>query len=181
MLFTKNKRKGFTLIELLVVVAIASLLFSIVLVTLNSARAQGRDAKRMEDLRQIKNALALYYHDNGHYPMYPQTGGPNNFFASCSPGIWTPLETALAPYIKTLPVDSINTLPCDGPWSSGHYTYAYRSDGFDKYDLIAALENTNSPYRCGLKKYLRHYDDGSPELIWCSGGMGYWDQMYADH
>ena len=64
---TKNK-KGFTLIELLVVVAILGLLATIVAVSLTSARARARDARRVSDVRQIELALELYYAANQEYP-----------------------------------------------------------------------------------------------------------------
>ena len=54
-------KKGFTLIELLVVVAIIGLLASIVLVSVNSARAKARDVKRMSDLHNVQLALEMYY------------------------------------------------------------------------------------------------------------------------
>ncbi|PIT91375.1 hypothetical protein COU17_01105 [Candidatus Kaiserbacteria bacterium CG10_big_fil_rev_8_21_14_0_10_49_17] len=60
--------RGFTLIELLVVIAIIGLLSSVVLASLNSARAKARDARRVSDLKQLQLALELYYDSNGSYP-----------------------------------------------------------------------------------------------------------------
>src|SRR3989338_9061062 len=54
-----GKSKGFTLIELLVVIAIIGILSSVVLASLNSARAKGRDSRRVSDLKQVANSVAL--------------------------------------------------------------------------------------------------------------------------
>ncbi len=61
-------KEGFTLIELLVVVAIISLLSSIIFASLNSARSQARDSKRISDFRQVQTALTLYFDKYGRYP-----------------------------------------------------------------------------------------------------------------
>lgn len=63
-----SKNKGFTLIELLVVISIIGLMASIALVSLNSSRIKGRDARRLSDMRQIQTALEMYSDTNGRYP-----------------------------------------------------------------------------------------------------------------
>ncbi len=65
-----RKQKGFTLIELLVVIAIIGILSSIVLVSMGTARAKARDARRMADMRQIISAQELVYGDDSAYDAY---------------------------------------------------------------------------------------------------------------
>ena len=68
----KNKRqKGFTLVELLVVIAIIGLLSSIGMVALDGARKSARDARRLNDMRIIQQALEMYYLKFGTYPNTP--------------------------------------------------------------------------------------------------------------
>ena len=119
-----NKNKGFTLIELLVVIAIIGMLSSVVLASVNSARIKARDARRLEDMIQIRNALALYASDNGgKYPNLwvadaPHLNGTGND--------WVLLENALAPYIKKLPreskVDSSNMYVYNAIFGTGWFT-----------------------------------------------------------
>lgn len=63
-----NKQKGFTLIEVLIVISIIGILSSLTLLGLGTFRASGRDVRRVTDLRQITNALELYYAKVGNYP-----------------------------------------------------------------------------------------------------------------
>lgn len=65
------KRRGFTLIELLVVIAIIGILSSVVVASLNGARKKARDARRVDDVKQLQLALDLYFDSssgNGKYP-----------------------------------------------------------------------------------------------------------------
>jgi len=74
----KNIKKGFSLIELLVVITIIGLLSTIVLASLNTARGKARDARRMSDLNQIKNALIFYYDKYGNYVSTGSGCGQND-------------------------------------------------------------------------------------------------------
>jgi type II secretion system protein G len=126
-------QKGFTLIELLVVIAIIGLLASIVLVSLNSARAKARDAKRMSDLRQIQTAIEMYADD--HNGQYPIRSGHTNSSGSHTSG-WVSLESDISPYLDSVPYDT----------TSG-YSYYYdggESDDVPGYGLMARFENSGN-------------------------------------
>lgn len=61
-------KKGFSLIELLVVITIIAALVAVALPNFLGARQRARDAKRKAELRELKNALRLYYNDFNSYP-----------------------------------------------------------------------------------------------------------------
>jgi len=112
----KSKReKGFTLIEILIVVAIIGILSSIVLVGLGSFRSRGRDARRVADLREVQNALELYYAKTGAYPVGKNVG------------------------VATLNLQNEGIGVTKIPSDPGSGTYQYGSDG-KSYVLSATLE-----------------------------------------
>lgn len=132
-----SARKGFTLIEILIVVGIIGLLASIVLVGLAPAQRRGRDARRLADLKQVQNALELYYNKCGYYPGTAQLDTPcaSNPAAISS---WSDLTSAL-----TGSSLGVNQIPND-PSAGGTYYYATNS-GNTAYTLAAKLEDANNP------------------------------------
>ena len=63
----RNKNKGFTLIELLVVISIISLLSTVVMASLNSARTKAQEAAIKTDLQSVKTQAELSYNKFGNY------------------------------------------------------------------------------------------------------------------
>ena len=62
----KKFNRGFTLIELLVVIAIIGILSSVVLASLNTARAKGADAAVKSNLNNMRAQAELFYDNNGN-------------------------------------------------------------------------------------------------------------------
>lgn len=122
----EKHRSGFTLIELLVVIAIIGLLSSVVLTSVNAARARARDAARQATLKSIQVALALYYSTNNAYPTGAFSSEPNDAWGD-NGGNWIP---GLAPtYIGALPRDpkggnSIIPGGCAASWKSAYLYYS---------------------------------------------------------
>lgn len=117
----KRNSQAFTLIELLVVIAIIGILVTLAVVSLNNSRAIARDAKRLNDLRSIANALEFYYVDNNSYP------------SSITPG--EPIEANDIVYMSSVPSNPI-------PHADGNCPdeeYRYTSNNLNYYSLISCL------------------------------------------
>ncbi len=62
----KTQSRGFTLIELLVVIAIIGILASVVLASLNSARAKGSDAAIKSSINNARAQAEIFYDSNSN-------------------------------------------------------------------------------------------------------------------
>ena len=132
---SRNDARGFTLIELLIVIAIIGVLASIILASVSSARQKSRDARRLTDIKQIQNALELYYDSQvSEYPLASTT---------CDDTYANGLEELVTGgFIPTVPRDPLpnagGTLKC--------YFYTTNDTSPRKaYHLGAMLEDTANP------------------------------------
>jgi len=139
-----QKSRGFTLIELLVVISIIALLSSVVLSSLNTARAGARDAKRLSELRQVRTALALYASSNGG--LYPSTGSLHNVYVDpgCSQTLTAP-DVKTANWVPGLVPTYISSLPQDPKPTTNGGCYMYSSNGtkflLTAYGTVEAASN----------------------------------------
>lgn len=145
---------GFTLVELLVVIGTVGALATFLIMLLNPVGqfAKARDANRKNDLHQIKLALDQYYSDHNRYPIYCEATVVDSSKSQ-------PWISELAPYLKTIPVDPLNTwggaVPPNG---SKVFLYEYQTKNIgvmgnhnytpcdatgQHFELGAHLENSN--------------------------------------
>ncbi|OGI79816.1 hypothetical protein A2W43_02095 [Candidatus Nomurabacteria bacterium RIFCSPHIGHO2_12_40_11] len=85
-----NFKKGFTLIELLVVVAIIGILASVVLASLNTARAKGANAAIKANLANIRAQAEIVYDATPN-----AYGTAANATTACAATGWTPTAGSL--------------------------------------------------------------------------------------
>jgi len=164
----KKLSSGFTLIELLIVIAIIGILSTIVIASVNDAKANARDKQRISDLLQIQLALEQFYDENGSFPIPSTSFGPAHFSSSAEPLLWAPIETALNPYVQG-PLQDPNLFslpPVNAPpvwhWAGPQRMYAYWTDSNGNGYAIFAMFEKNNPRDCASQNYTAQFAYGNP-------------------
>ena len=153
---------GFTLVELLVVISIITLLASVIMASLNSARFKARDARRRSDVNQLRSAIILYY---DKYDVPPATDGNMRYclghgdIGTCWPGSGnyhgsTDLDNKIKEFLTTIPDDPLNNTSCNGD------AYMYYSDATGKLIYLHyGMEGPPTDATCSPGIYTGHWED----------------------
>jgi prepilin-type N-terminal cleavage/methylation domain-containing protein len=123
--------KGFTLIELLVVISVISLLSSVILASLNSARNKGKDAVVRESLIQYRNLLLLEFSDKGAYTDL--TSGSGAWWGDTSGctainsggAYYSTSPSTYAAQAQQICASILSTNGASSPQGSGPHTYSF--------------------------------------------------------
>ncbi|MFZ2038372.1 MAG: prepilin-type N-terminal cleavage/methylation domain-containing protein [Minisyncoccia bacterium] len=141
-----NKNRGFTLIEMIVVVGIIGIITGVVFMSLDTARSQSRDKKRIGDVKSIQLALEIYYLKNKSYP---------DTLAVLSTGS-----------DKQLP--SVLTDPNGGSYNYVSYSPKSGSSECQAYHLGTILENDNKQFRDESSQF-----DSADITVTCGSTVGF--------
>lgn len=140
-LTSRNRRgeKGFTLIELLVVISIISLLSSIVLVSLGTARERARFVAMQQTLLSMKNEFEIYHLDNGTYRTTPLIN--ETCYELVSGGNYGSGEEILTQSMELAGFDIADeeTTDCSVSVSDRGYTIAINLRNFNSYNSFDNL------------------------------------------
>lgn len=83
-MFKKSSpNRGFSFVELLIIITIISVLAGIILVAMNPAREQAKEARISSDLVQLQSHAEILYLDEGNYSKIDCLTGPPEIIALC--------------------------------------------------------------------------------------------------
>lgn len=146
-----KRRRGFTLVELLVVMAVISLLSSVVLSSMQSAREKAREGRKIAELRSMISAIKLYAEARGSFPA-------NKGTTWCNPGVSYAGSVCLSELVSD---GYFSTLP-RSPDIRPYYYY--------NYGTFAMMSSRMVPMRYGPGPGGWHCSDatgGALDKIYC--------------
>ena len=155
---SKRNSAGFTLIELLVVIAIIAILVAILFPVFAMARARGRDAACMSNLRQLGTATLMYMDENNdHFP--PSAAYP-------APWTFDSFIYCIRRYVKNNDVFICPSGPMKFPgWPISDLNNPYAKDtGYTWYSPIADHNNPPQRSHYGINLSLGGWDIANLKL-----------------
>lgn len=120
------KKNGFTLVEIIITISILAVLISISIFIFRDVTVNGRNTRRVNDIKQLQLALEIYRKNEGSYP-----------------GAIIPGEELKSPSDNTIFLKSIPKNPAprnDGACLDQEYQYVYNSLN-DTYTLSFCISS----------------------------------------
>jgi len=130
----QQKRHGFSLLEVLVAASIILVLTAVGVTSYVSITKRSRDARRVSDIEQLRQALEMYRSENGYYP----NANPGSFGAATNLGVLVPT------FMPAIPTD---------PKASPANPYQYQAtnlvgSNYYGYCLAAVFEAATGSNSC---------------------------------
>jgi len=139
------------------VIAIISLLSSVVLASLSSARASARDTRRASDFDQLRKAVQAYITDNTAYPGVDDSGGVRLSEECAGTDMYQDLVDG--GYLQEMPTDPIDDVSsCNDLYQKNDsYFYGWNSDNPGGNDTVFCF---------GINKFEQAQPDSLDDLDW---------------
>ena len=164
----QRKRSGFTLIELIVVISILAILSGVLVPRVKDHMQAARDARRLSDVKTIRNAIEQYYWDKGEYPPANTSNSYGGWDVSHDGDFISALVDG--GYLEEPPADPIN----DSTYHYRYYVYAngsYGCDGSSKFYVLGIRTFETSEFAAKNRGFFRCANrDWNNEFAYVTGG-----------
>ncbi len=150
---SQKERVGFTLVELLITIGIIGILATVTVVSIGSARAKARDAKRLSEVKAIQTALTIYQNEKQYFPnsggatlLLGTTQGSYGVLCDTDAGFQTNKDACKVYFMEHVPGD-----PMSKPGSVYEYKYTDSPD-YQTYTIDFRLESDQGQLKAGDHK-----------------------------
>lgn len=166
--------RGFSLIELVVVVSILAILAGVLVPRVTNHMMSARDARRLADVKTIRNAVEQFYMDKGLYPAAKQNGSYGGWDVSHD-GNFIP-ELRDKGYLEEMPTDPVN----DSTYHYRYYVYnkgSYGCKGTTKFYVLGIRNFESSGFAAKNKGFFKCSSrDWAKEFAYVTGGGATYQQ-----
>ena len=161
-------RRGFTLVELVVVISILAILSGVLVPRVSKHIQSSRDARRLADVKTIRNAVEQYYMDKGAYPAADRNSSYGGWDVSHDGDFITTLRND--GYLEEMPEDPIN----DEGFHYRYYVYdqgTYGCKGTTRFYVLGIKAFENASFAAKNKGFFKCANrDWSTEFAYVTGG-----------